>query len=341
MDIPHNRPTFDRKEIRIARNVIKSRWVAQGEKVTEFENQFCRYLGLPDGHAVAVSSGSAALYLALWALDLKDKRVGVPVYTCRAVSNAVDLIGARSVFLDVDSDGPNVDLNLAASADLDALIAISTFGIPSPITQTFPSAVIEDFSQALGAELDGKKVGTLGKVGIVSLSATKMITSGGQGGILVSHDASLISQVRDYREFDAREDSKNRFNFQMTDLQAAIGSVQLKKLPDFLTRRSEIFDLYSSFGFDLFRENDSAQSAVRYRAVIKVKEPLNLQKGFSSQGIRTIVPFTYGELLSKTDQVPNAIGLANSTLSLPIYPSLGLRNAKKIASILRQALGIS
>lgn len=339
MNIQHNKPSFDRKEIQITREVIQSNWVAQGAKVKELEYAFCEYLGLPDGHAVALSSGSAALYLALWVLGAKGKKVGLPTYTCAAVRNAVSLLEAKTTFLDTDGVGPNVDLEEANKADLHTLIAVSTYGIPLSVPNKRDFLAVEDFSQALGSEISGVKVGTIGNVGICSLSATKLITSGGQGGMLVSRDKRLIEQVRDYREFDARDDSMSRFNFQMTDLQAGIGVVQLRKINTFHEKRSEIFDLYSSFGINLMRETQVDQVSVRYRAVLRVENPEEIRDQLQRQGIQTIVPITYNELLSKSAKMKNAIKLSQSTLSLPIYPSLRLRDVKKIAFTTQRILG--
>ena len=257
MEIPHNRPTFNRQESRAAKNVIRSGWVAQGNEVSRFENRFCEYMGLPQGHAVAVSSGSAALYIAILALDAKSQKVGLPVYTCAAVNNAVTLAGGESIFIDNSIVGPNLDMKIANEAGLHTLIAVSTFGIPLSLSAVSRYRIIEDISQALGAEVDGKKIGLRGDVGICSFSATKLITSGGQGGMVFSTNKSLVDFARDYRDFDAREDRVPRFNLQMTDIQAAIGTAQLAKLPSFLRKREEIFSIYSNIGLDLLRETES------------------------------------------------------------------------------------
>lgn len=331
MDIPHNRPTFDRREIRAASEVITSNWVAQGRKVAEFENQFCKYLGLPDGHAVAVSSGSAALYLALLALGARGKKVGMPIFACAAVSNAIVMADGSLLFIDSEKLSPNIEVKTTNNEQIHTLIGVSTFGIPLPIPPKREFYVIEDFSQAIGATVHNNKVGTLGDIGITSLSATKLITSGGQGGIIVSQNLNIIEQVRDYREFDARTDSKSRFNFQMTDIQAGIGLVQLEKLPSFLAKREEIFQVYSDAKLELLREVGEAQSAVRYRAVVQMGNPLQVQEKLSSVGVRSIVPITFDELVLKSDEMENANRFTRNTLSIPIFPSLKISDAKKIA----------
>lgn len=339
MLIPHNRPTFNHEETRAARRVIKSGWVAQGEKVEEFEEKFCEYMGLPRGHAVAVSSGSAALYIAILGLEAKGQRVGLPVYTCAAVNNAVTLAGSESIFIDNSTEGPNLDISIADEAELHTLIAVSTFGIPVSLPVKRNYLVIEDISQALGANVGAQKLGLRGDAGICSFSATKLITSAGQGGMVFSSDKRLADFARDYRDFDAREDRLSRFNFQMTDIQAAIGTVQLAKLPSFLRKREEIFNIYSNIGLDLLKETESNHSPSRYRAVIRNTTPIKVQKKLYEEGISTIIPFTYEELLRTSIKDKNAVDLSKSSLSIPIYPSLTLGQAKKIAKTVKVIIG--
>ena len=339
MNIPHNRPTFNRRESRAARLAIKSGWVAQSKRVEEFEEKFCEYMGLPQGHAVAVSSGSAALFIAILALEGNGQKIGLPVYTCAAVNNAVAFAGGRSVFLDNTATGPNLDVNIADQSELHTLISVSTFGIPLAVSNYRNYRVIEDISQALGAVVHGQKLGLHGDLGICSFSATKLITSGGQGGMIFSTNTSLIQFAQDYRNFDAREDHLPRFNFQMTDMQAAIGIVQLAKLPSFLQKREEIFNIYSEKGLDLIKETDLIDSPSRYRAVIRSTDPLDLQEKLYQKGIATIVPFTFKELLNTSNRYRNAINLTKSTLSIPIYPSLSPRQAVKIAKSVKSSIG--
>ena len=228
--IPHNRPTFGDAEKAAALRVLDSGWVAQGREVDAFEAEICAYLGLKEGCAVAVSSGTAALFMALWALDAKGKRVAVPVYSCAALRNAVVMAGAQLVAVDVEPNSPNIDLGTIPKNDVNLIVAAHMFGIPSRWPREFNSIpVIEDCAQAFGARMDGMPVGISGTAGVFSFYATKMITSGGQGGMLVSRDASMIDAARDYRQFDSRHDRVPRFNLQMTDLQAAVGRAQFRQ----------------------------------------------------------------------------------------------------------------
>ena len=120
---------------------------------------YANFFDLPSGHAVAVSSGSAALFLALWALDGKNKRVGLPVYACAALRNAVGLVDGKCVYLDCEEGSPNVDMLAALRAGIDILIAPSMFGIPVDLPDNRDFMVVEDLAQSLGAMVAGKRIG--------------------------------------------------------------------------------------------------------------------------------------------------------------------------------------
>ena len=322
--IQHNKPTLGIEEETAALKVLRSGWLAQGPEVESFENEFCKFIGLPNGHAVAVSNCTAALFLALWVLDAKGKKVIFPGYVCSALRHAVDMIGGFERLIDVGQNSPNLNPNSINQKDDDIVIIPHIYGIPVDSTQLQNTNVIEDCAQALGAKINKIPVGLHGKIGVYSFYATKLMTSGGQGGMFVSKDKSLVDKVRDYREFDYRTDKKRRFNFQMTDLQAAIGREQLKKLPSFLTRREEIFQKYKKAGLDLLdiKSDDTNLVPVRYRAVMRTDNPQKIIKTLGNVGIKAIIPTEDWELLGEQSILPNALQLSRKTVSLPIYPTL-------------------
>jgi len=331
--IPHNSPTLGLDEQAAAARVLGSGWVAQGPEVEAFEKELCRFFNLPNGYSVAVSSGSAALYLALWALNGKDKRIGMPVYACAALRNAVGLIDGQCVYLDCEAGSPNVDSSAATRAGIDILIAPSMFGIPVDLPSKRNFKVIEDIAQSLGAMESGERIGLRGDVGICSFYATKLMTTGGQGGAVISRDKALIDTVRDYREFDCRDDTKLRFNFQMTDLQAAIGRVQLNRLPDFIQRREQWFAMYHKAGLKLLDGTTFGGQPVRYRIVMRCADPVNVIEDLAMAGIKAIVPIEEFELLGGPINYPKALELTNTTVSLPAYPGLREEDVERIARI--------
>jgi len=217
--IPHNSPSLGAEEQLAAARVIHSRFLAQGPEVSAFENELFEFLNLPSGHAVAVSSGSAALFLALWALDSANKLIGLPVYACSALRNAVELICVKVVNFDCAIGTPNLNPLAVSDSSIDVLIAPFIFGLPV----TLPSLdgglrIVEDIAQSLGAVSESERIGLRGDICICSFYATKMIATGGQGVAVVSRHKALIDKVRDYRHFDSRDGQNSRLNFQMTDL---------------------------------------------------------------------------------------------------------------------------
>ena len=320
--IEHNKPTIGIKEEEAVIRVLKSRCLVGGNETEEFENEFCDFLGLPKGHAVAVSSGTAALYLALWVLEANKKTISFPGYVCSALRNATNMIGGNEEILDIKKESPNIKFEEIKKESI--AIIPHMYGIPVDVTKIQNMNIIEDCAQSLGAKINGISVGLYGNAGIFSFYTTKLMTSGGHGGMYVSKDKKLVDRVRDYREFDYRNDQKKRFNFQMTEIQAAIGREQLKKLPKFLERREEIFQKYKKAGLELLDvgENQNHLSPVRYRAVIKTEEPNKIIKSLESVGVKAIVPTEDWELLGKHELLPNAVELSRKTVSLPIYPTL-------------------
>ncbi|HUX95594.1 MAG TPA: DegT/DnrJ/EryC1/StrS family aminotransferase [Bacteroidales bacterium] len=323
--IAHNKPTFSDDEEQAALRVIRSNWLAQGVEVQNFENEMCNFLGLPKDHAVAVSSGTSALYLALWVLDGGGKTISIPSYVCTSLRHAISLLNGKENVIDIDENSPNIDISELNKANPDIAIIPHMFGIPVDLSKIKNIKIIEDCAQSIGAKINGVSTGLIGDIGIFSFYATKLITSGGQGGMIVSKDKDLIDRIKDYREFDCRHDKNKRFNFQMTDLQAGIGREQLKKLPSFLKIRENIFQKYKSAGFNLL--DDNKYEPVRYRAVLKTNKAKEIIESLNKAHIKSIVPIEEWELL---EPLPNSVNLSNNTVSLPIYPSLSNEEIKRI-----------
>ena len=329
--IAHNRPSLGELEAAVAAKIVQSCLVATGSETKKFEDELCEFFGLPKGHCVVVSSGSAALYLALIALRAKDKRIGVPVYSCASLRNAVSLIDGIPVYIDTENGGPNLDIFSAATKELDFLIAPSMFGIPLEVPKERSYQVIEDLSQCFGAKIGGIPIGNRGEIGFCSFYATKMITTGGHGGVVFSKNIQLIDIIRDYLDFDCRADNLARFNFKITDLQSTIGRIQLQRLDSFIASRKLIFEKYESYGLNLMKGD---LPGVFYRAIITTKNPAKMIEDLAKSGISSIVPINDWELLDKSVKYPNALALSSETVSLPIYPTLSMDVVASIGSLL-------
>lgn len=335
--IPHNKPTIGVEEEKALERVLNSGFLSQGKEVKKFEDEFCKYLGLTKQHAIAVSSGTAALFLGLWALNSNKQKVAFPSYVCSAVRNAVALSGGKESIIDSGNNTPNMDLKKIGKKSGKIIIIPHMYGIPQEINKIENIKFIEDCAQSLGSKINNTFAGLQGDLGIYSFYATKMITSGGSGGMVVSKNKEMIDKIRDYREFDYRHDKKLRFNFQMTELQAAFGRVQLKKLPKFITRREKIFRTYQKNGLDLLdiKQNEIKKiKPVRYRAILKTNHQKKILNILKKAQVGARIPIENWELLGKGKNFKNAYELTKKTVSLPIYPSLTNEEVEKILSVL-------
>jgi len=257
--IPISRPSLSDEEWHALHGSLESGWLIQGPKVKEFEEAFARRHRAP--HAVAASSGTTALHLALAALGVgPGDEVIVPAFTWVATANAVLYAGATPVFVDVCEGTYNLDcarVPAALSSRTRAVIPVHLFGLCADMAalgSLLPAGipVIEDAACAAGAGYYGTPAGALGQVACFSFHPRKSITTG-EGGMLLTGDATIARRVRELRNHGLREADPGSppppssrlaeievlgFNYRLTDLQAAIGLVQLAKLDRFVAERA-------------------------------------------------------------------------------------------------------
>lgn len=252
--IPVARPDVGPAEAAAVQEVMASGWITQGPRVRKLEEAFARLCGTR--YAVATNTGTAALHVALLALDLEP---GVEVITtplsCIASANPILFQGARPVFADVERETYNLDV-----ADVEkritprtrAILPVHLFGHPVDLDPLLDLArhhripVIEDASQATGALYKGRPVGGFGDVGCFSLYANKIVTSG-EGGMIVTSDAELAQRMAAVRNFGQRPGEPFLHpllggNYKMSDVHAAIGCVQLDKIEGYIARRRHNVD---------------------------------------------------------------------------------------------------
>ena len=336
--IPHNKPTLGKEEETAVLQVLRLGQLSYGDEARKFENEFCDFLGLPEGHAVAVSSGSSALFLALKILFNEKETIAIPGYVCSALRNSIQLMKCDIQFLDVKKNSPNIDEKLIQD-NSNPMIIPHMYGIPVNIPKLRNEAIIEDCSHAIGAKINDKFVGTIGEIGIFSFYVTKLMTSGGFGGMVVSNDLSKINEIRNFIEYDGKLDDKFHFNFQMGNLQAAIGREQLKKIPKFLQRREEIFSMYKEAGLELIdvEKNNNSIKPVRFRALIKTSKSKDLIKKLRDNDIMSVT-IQNDPIMSKYPaKFSNSLELIENTVSLPIYPSLLDEEVLKIISVIKNS----
>lgn len=249
MKIPLAKPDIGKDEIQAVMETMRSGWVSQGEKVEEFEESFAEYCGVKYG--VAVNNGTAALHMALTALGVKsgDEVITTPL-SCVATTNPIVYLNAKPVFVDVEHSTLNINPVLVekkVTRKTRVILPVHLFGHPvdldplMEVAQKHDLPVIEDAAQAHGARYKGKKVGSLGHVSCFSFYADKLITTV-EGGMALTNDEELAEKMRLLRRFGMNKHEKFYhpilgYNYKLSDIHAAIGLVQLRKLDNYIERK--------------------------------------------------------------------------------------------------------
>jgi perosamine synthetase len=266
MTIPVMRPWLGEEEAAAAAAAVSSGWVAQGPRVAEFEQAFAAAIGI--NHAVAVSSCTAALHLALIAAGIgPGDEVVVPSLSFIATANAPRYVGARPVFADVDPATLDLTPETVEPVLTDrtrAVILVDQAGVPADLDamrklcEPRGIAIVEDAACAAGAEYRGRPVGAGADLAAFSFHPRKLLTTG-EGGMIVTPDEDVAARLRRLREHGMDVSATQRhasrqpvvehyletgYNYRMTDIQAAVGLVQLGKLPQMVARRRELASRY-------------------------------------------------------------------------------------------------
>jgi len=259
--VPLAEPDLSGREAEYVLECVKTGWISgKGKFVSRFEEEFAAYLGVE--HAVAVCNGTAALHLAVRALDIgPGDEVIVPTFTMIACANAIRYVGARPVFVDSEPRTWNLDPRQVEEKITDrtkAIMAVHIYGHPADMGPILELAeehglyVIEDAAEAHGAEYKGRKVGTFGHLACFSFYANKIITTG-EGGMVVTDDAELAERLRRLRDQGYNVEFRKwlihdvvGYNYRMTNLQAAIGLAQLERVEELVEKRRRNASLYSS-----------------------------------------------------------------------------------------------
>jgi perosamine synthetase len=259
--IPVSRPHFGLEEEVAAVAALRSGWVTQGPRVAEFEKAFAAALGQRE--AIAVSSCTTGLHLVLHALGVgRGDEVIVPSLSFIATANAVAHTGATPVFADIELATYNLDPASAARAlsrRTKAILLVHQVGLPADVTafrrlvRKARVRLVEDAACAIGSRVDGRPVGGDADVAVFSFHPRKLVTTG-EGGMIVTRDARLATRLRSLRHHGVSMSDFARhavgkvvieayrevgYNYRMTDLQAAVGLVQLGRLEEFVARRIE------------------------------------------------------------------------------------------------------
>lgn len=362
--IPLSTPDISEEDVSAVVAVLRSGMVVQGEQVEAFEAELAAYLGVRN--AVAVSSGTASLHLALIALGIgRGDEVIVPAFSFVATANAVELVGARCVFVDVEPDTWNIDpaqMHAAITERTRAIMPVHEFGLPCDIAKVMQIAdahgipVIEDAACALGSAAEGRKAGGFGALGAFSFHPRKPVTSG-EGGILTTDDDELARRVRILRNhgIEVREGRTEfveaGFNYRMTDFQAALVRGQFRRLAEMIERRDAIARRYMSL---LRQENwltlpvapqNRTHSWQTFHLLLdnsvdrdQVVAGLHARGIGSNLGAQCIPAQDHYMREYGADSArafPNAWRAWRSGLALPLYSQMTLDDADRVASALK------
>ena len=361
--IPIAKPLIEEEEINAVVEVLKSGMLAHGKEVEAFEKEFADYLGAK--HGIAVANGTAALDVALKALKIKagDEVITTP-FTFIASANSILFQGAKPVFADIDPKTFNLDPNKVLEKINDktkAIIVVHLYGQPADmgafkeIAEDYRLYLIEDCAQAHGAEFEGQKVGTFGHIAAFSFYPTKNMTTG-EGGIVVTNDEELAYRARLVRNHGQTKKYLHEelgYNLRMTNIAAAIGRVQLRKLEGWNAERIENARILTD-GIGKIEgltppHVDSRVKHVFHQYVIKVEDefPLGrdeLAQNLREKGVGTGIhypmpvhhqPF-YRKLGYPKDICPNAIEASKRVLSLPVHPAVSREDIDYILETLRE-----
>jgi len=249
--IPINQPSMGKEEIEAVVEVLKSGILTEksgrGPRVLQFEKEFAKFVGAK--HAVAVSSGTAALHASLLAAGIQPgDEVVVPSFTFSATAGAVVLAGGKPAFADIDADTYCItreSIEAVLTRATKAIMPVHMYGLCAdmdPITELAHNrgiVVIEDAAQAHGAEYNGRKAGSLGDAACFSFYPGKNMTTG-EGGMITTSDDDMAEQLKRIRTHGEERPywvARQGHNYRMPEMAAAIGAVQLKRLPSFLQDR--------------------------------------------------------------------------------------------------------
>lgn len=367
------KPYLDDQEQKAVADAIASGWVSQGPKVAEFEKIFADYAGAK--YAVATTSCTTALHAAITVLGIgPGDEVIVPSLSFIATANSVVHCGSTPVFVDINPKTCNMDVNkieASITKKTKAIMPVHQMGLPADIDSINAIAhknnliVIEDAACAIGAEYKGKRIGSHGNIACFSFHPRKVITTG-EGGMITTDSLEIAERLRRFRHHGMSVSDLERhvsqkiiietypevgYNYRMTDMQAAMGIVQMNKLPDILGKRRSIAEKYNNAfqKIPCLRVPKVPEYALHnyqsYWVELLGNSPIGrnelmerlLEKGISSR--RGIMAIHREPCYSSYNaQLPETERITGNTIILPLYPSMTEEEVKHIIDNVCNAL---
>lgn len=381
--IPFARPSIGDGEVEAVVRVMRGGWLTTGDETRRFESEFADAVSSP--HAVAVNSATAGLHLALEAIGIgPGDRVLVPTWTFTATAEVVHHLGATVELVDVDQqtmllDPEAVERRIREEVSIRAVVPVHFAGQACDMQRLLAVAhrhgvaVIEDAAHAFPATCRGRPIGSLGDLTVFSFYATKTITTG-EGGMITTADEQLAERMRTMRLHGISRDVFDRyrapgaswkydvvaagFKYNLTDLAAAIGRVQLARAEELRAARQRIAEYYYEqlaglpIGLPVVRDTRDLHAWHLFPIRLEDDAPCNrdqLAEGLAEQGIGTSVhfiplhrhPFWKSRPSIRGRRFPNADAAFSRSLSLPLYASLTHRDCRRVVTALRRLLTTS
>lgn len=366
VDIPIHRPAIGEVEIEAVRSVLESGWLGMGSRTVEFERRLCELLGVQ--HAVAVSSGSAALHLALAVLGLEPgDEVIVPSMTFVSCPQAVVAAGGRPVFCEVDPHTVTLDLADVArriTPSTRAVMPVHYGGFPCQMDELLALAhehdltVVEDAAHAFGSEYRGRMVGSIGNLACFSFDPVKNITCG-EGGAITTGDDERAERLRLMRNLGVGRDSWSRrgqgrpwyyeasdfgLRYHLTDVNAAIGLAQLDRLEELRARKRKLLGRYRRGlegldGIELIA--GEIETAFPFLCALRVADGRRdeLADWLETKGIQAWVHFVPSHLqpafAGLSEPLPVTEALYDELLTLPMYAELSDSDVDRVVKEVR------
>lgn len=352
------KPLLAQEEMAEIAKVLESGYLSRGPKVDEFECAVSAYLKVK--HAIAVSSGTAALHLSVVAAGLKESdEVIVPDFTFPATANAVVLAGATPIMCDIRLDSFNIDpdeIERRITSRTRAIMPVHQFGMAadmgaiSEIAVRHGLAIIEDAACSLGAKYHGKKCGTFGLLACFSFHPRKIVTTG-EGGVIATDDDRLAAKLRALRHhgFENGDFALAGFNYRLSDLNAALGVAQMRRIEDLIERRRKLAAIYQASlssipGLTLPRETEHAshtyQSYVvlldkrfdRDRTMVALRER-NIETTIGTYAIHRTKFYSTRRDLARMPLSRSAAAYEQA-VTLPLYPEMSIDEVRYVSESL-------
>ena len=343
-------PQIGKEEREAVDRVLRSGIIAQGPEVAKFEEEFAKVCGVK--YAVAACNGTTAGHLVMLASGIGpgDEVITTP-FTFFATASVVMMAGAKPVFVDVEDDGFCLDPKKVESAITDktkAIHPVHLYGeladMPSfiEIAEKHNLLLIEDSAQAHCANSWERNAGSFGKAGWFSFYPTKNMTTS-EGGIITTNDEEFANKCKIIRAHGMSAQYQHTefgYNYRMTDISAAIGREQLKKLPNFNLRRREIAEMYNSELSDLVITPKNRRGHVFHQYTIRSSARDELREFLMNREINTGIYYpsllyNYQSMAAYQSSCPNAENLINEVLSLPVHPALSNSDVFEVISSIK------